>query len=101
MFSLLNPCFPGGSPGQPWPGERSPRSTKVGMAQPRLAGHVPPACPFPGPRGVNSGHSRHLSVCSRRSALVQVSTVIVARSSKLGLAGRPTQDPPTGRAPVG
>jgi hypothetical protein len=52
-----------------------------------VAERVPPACPFSGSRGVNSGHSRHPVPSTRRSALAQLSPLIVTRSSKLGLTG--------------
>jgi hypothetical protein len=52
-----------------------------------LAERVPSAWPFSGSRGVNSGHSPHLQPGTRRSALVHVSTLIAARSSKLGFRG--------------
>jgi hypothetical protein len=88
LFPLLTHHFLGRSPGQPGPGERSPRSTKVGMAQQRLAERVPPRVPLLGSRGVNSGHSCHLPAYTRRSALVLVRILIAARSSKLAMRVR-------------
>lgn len=59
------------------------------------AERVPPACPVSRSQGVNSGHSRHLSLSSFRSALAHVRPLITAQSSKLAMRVRfPLPTPP-------
>ena len=64
--------------------------SRRGRRSPYPVAHAPPraACPFPESRAVNSGRPRHLSPSTHRSALMQVSTSIATRSSKLAMRAR-------------
>ena len=68
---LAYTAHPPGVDGDPF--ERHARKTRLPLWQ-----GVPPACPFSGSPGVNSGHSCQLQAYTRRSALVLASALIAA-----------------------